>query len=522
MTQETTGPDADFALTETQNWASRSHRELYEAVHAGNDPGRVGQLADDWNRLSRELAESATRLGERLQATEAGWEGEAADAARSAIQQLADWNHDAGTTAGALAERIAVQGRIMETARAEMPEPVRGGEALNAVALMTYTTGDLGAFKQACIDLKAHRDRSDSAHQQAVQVMTWMEDQSRNIDGDTPKFTPPPNPLGNDEPVHRTKQILGERAKLTPQNVGRTPEAPDSTLPNSAPGDVMATQRLTATVPVEPPPGDVLATQRMTAKAPLDPTPFQAPNPSGTGPMDTPPPSLPAPALGGPASFDGPTQSLRPPAIAPLGDYQPKATTPQGINGFNPPGNLPPLDDRQHQPRQFQGPDGPYPTGPRVNPGPGDPRGGWRGPIPPIPSPGGPGGPGMPGAGPGGGSGPGGSGFRGGPGGLPGAGGGSGVGPGGTSGVGPGGGSGTGRGPDAGFGGRGASGMPGQPGMAGAGMGSMGGKRGQSEGQEKERTSKYVEGGPVVEVPGADLPPPVIGEGKRKKQQDQR
>ncbi|WP_223839750.1 PPE domain-containing protein [Saccharopolyspora pogona] len=529
MTQKTTGPDADFALTETQNWASRSHRELYEAVHAGNDPGRVGQLADEWNRLSRELAESATSMGERLRATEAGWEGEAADAARSAIQQLADWNHDAGTTAGALAERIAVQGRIMETARAEMPEPVGGGEELNAVAFVTYSTGNLEAFKQACVDLKAHRDRSDSAHQQAVQVMTWMEDQSRNIDGDTPKFTRPPDPIGNDEPVHRTKQILGERAKLEPKNVGRAPEAPDSTLPNSAPGDVVATQRLTATVPVEPPPGDVLATQRLTANVPLDPTPFQPPNPSGTGPMDAPTTSFPAPPLGGPASFDGPTQSLRPPAIPPippLGDYPPNSTTPQGINGVHPQGNLPPLgDDRQYQPRPFQGPDGPYPTGPRVNPGPGDPRGGWRGPTPPIPGTGGgPGGPVTPGTGPGGGSGPGGGpGFRGGPVGLPGAGGGSGVGPGGTSGVGSGGGSGTGRGPDGGFGGRGASAMPGQSGNAGApGMGSMGGRRGQNEGQEKERTSKYVEGGPVVEVPGADLPPPVIGEGKRKKQQDQR
>ncbi|WP_101376314.1 WXG100 family type VII secretion target [Saccharopolyspora spinosa] len=526
MTQETTGPDADFALTETQNWASRSHRELYEAVHAGNDPGRVGQLADEWNRLSRDLAESATRMGERLRATEAGWQGEAADAARSAIQQLADWNHDAGTTAGALGERIAVQGRIMETARAEMPEPVGGGETLNAVALVSYTTGNLEAFKKACVDLKAHRDRSDSAHQQAVQVMTWMEDQSRNIDGDTPKFTPPPNPMGNDEPVHRTRQLLGERAKLKPWNVDRAPEAPDSTLPNSAPGDVLATQRLTAAVPVEPLPGDVSATQPLTAKVPLDPTPFHAPNPSSTGPMDAPAPSFPAPAPGGPTSFDGPTQSFRPPAIPPPGDYQPKTTTPQGINGPYPPGNLPPIgDDRRHQPRPFQGPDGPYPTGPRVNPGPGDPRGGWRGPIPPIPRPGGGGGPALPSTGVGGGSGSGGSGgsgFRGGPGGMPGAGGGSGVGPGGSSGVGSGGGSGTGRGPDGGFGGRGASGMPGQSGMAGAGMGPMGGKRGQNEDQEKERTSKYVEGGPVVEVPGADLPPPVIGEGKRKKQQDQR
>ncbi|MGW5648042.1 PPE domain-containing protein [Saccharopolyspora sp. NPDC003752] len=535
MTQETAGPDVDIALTETQNWASRSHRELYEAVHAGNDPGRVGQLADEWNRLSSELTESATRMGERLRATEAGWQGEAAEAARSAIQQLADWNHDAGTTAGAMAERVAVQGRIMETAKAEMPEPVGGGEMINAVAAVTFATGNMEGFRQACVDLKAHQDRSASAHEQAVQVMTWMEGESRNIDGDTPKFTPPPNPVTNDEPVPLQKQHVAERAELKPQNVGTDPEAPSSTSPNSAPGDVMETQRLTAKV--EPLQG---------SQPGGAPTPFQGPGPGGTGPMDAPtktfsapplgntptmdPPtkSFSAPPLGSTPPMDGPTRSFRPPEMPPLGDYQPKTTTSQGTNGVHPPGNLPPLgDDRQHQPRPFQGPDGgPYMTGPRANrpnqpnrPGNQTGPGGWRGPIPPIPGTGGgPGGPVVPGSGPGGGSG-----FRGGPVGLSSAGGGSGVGPGGTSGVGPGGVSGTGRGPDGGFAGRGGAGMPGQSGAAGApGMGPMGGaQRGQGEGQEKERTSKYVEGGPVVEVPGADLPPPVIGEGKRKKQQGQ-
>ncbi len=85
--------------------------------------------------------------------------------------------------------------------------------------------------------------------------------------------------------------------------------------------------------------------------------------------------------------------------------------------------------------------------------------------------------------------------------------------------MGPGGASGTGRGGEGAFGGRGSAGGPGQAGMAGGGGMSQGGaQRGRSGEEDKERTSKYVEGGPIVEVPGAELPPPVIGEGKRKKQ----
>jgi hypothetical protein len=44
----------------------------------------------------------------------------------------------------------------------------------------------------------------------------------------------------------------------------------------------------------------------------------------------------------------------------------------------------------------------------------------------------------------------------------------------------------------------------------------MGG-RGRGGEEEQRRPTKYVEGEQVVEVPGADLPPPVIGAGKPKK-----
>jgi hypothetical protein len=50
------------------------------------------------------------------------------------------------------------------------------------------------------------------------------------------------------------------------------------------------------------------------------------------------------------------------------------------------------------------------------------------------------------------------------------------------------------------------------------GMGGMGAGGGRKE-DDAERRSKYVDGEQVIEVPGADLPPSVIGGGKPKKQQ---
>ncbi|MER7015164.1 PPE domain-containing protein [Saccharopolyspora sp. NPDC000359] len=545
MTQPKSSPDEpDIVLTETQNWASRSHEELYAAVHTENDPGRVGQLSDEWNLLSRDIGEAAQRMAEKVRGTESGWQGQAADAARAAIQELADWNVKAGDTAGSLGARIATQGRVMEVAKTEMPEPVKGGEDLTAALMTSYANNDLESFTKATNDIQAHQAKATSAHELAVQVMTNMEAQSRTIDAETPRFTPPPNPVEE----QRLRMLVSNRQE------GVTPDEPVKPMANGAPAGG---------------PGGPGATSPAAA-APDAPVPGGPGGPGGgPGGIDGPTKAMPMPQLGdgpggigspggpggGPGGIDGPTKAMPMPklgdgpgqGVPPLGDFNPSSTTPQSTSpqsttpqSFTPPPVPGPGGggDHLYQPRSFQSPDGvPYGTGP-VQPGnrpgnrPGD-RNGWQGQIPPIPG-GGPvgGGPAGPGStGPGGGPG----GFRGGPGPVPGLGAGGGVGGGslgagggaggaggGSSNLAPGGTSGTGRPGEAGFAPRGASGAPGQPGAAGMGAGPMGAgaQRGRGE-DDKERSAKYVQGGPVVEVPGADLPPPVIGEGKKKKRQDQ-
>jgi hypothetical protein len=70
-------------------------------------------------------------------------------------------------------------------------------------------------------------------------------------------------------------------------------------------------------------------------------------------------------------------------------------------------------------------------------------------------------------------------------------------------------------------GGRGASGQPGGPGSAGSGQGGTGGgSGGRGKGaDDTEHKSKYANGEDLFEVPGANLPPSVIGGAKPKKQQ---
>ncbi|AXB43209.1 WXG100 family type VII secretion target [Amycolatopsis albispora] len=197
---------ADLALTQTQNWRSRSHRELYESVHLGNDPGQVGQLGEEWTGIGAEMSEHSRRMGERIQATESGWRGKGADSARESVMELVQWSGKAATTAEEVGRRIGEQGRIMENARSAMPEPVEFD--WQAMVTNGFATGGLAGFAMAVQDVRAKSEEANSAHEQAVRVMSDMETASREVDSATPRFEPP------------VVKARAEMALLRPMSVG--------------------------------------------------------------------------------------------------------------------------------------------------------------------------------------------------------------------------------------------------------------------------------------------------------------
>ncbi|MBB5067726.1 WXG100 family type VII secretion target [Saccharopolyspora gloriosae] len=514
---------SDLVLRDTQNWSSRSHRELYEAVHQGNEPGRVGELAQDWARMGAEIGESSERMAERLRGTEEGWQGEAAKSARGAIHELARWTSDAGQTAGDLGQRIGEQGRVMEDAKTNMPEPKDVEFRDEIVSLYGVLGGGSGksvlaGLLAATEDMKEQAVKADSAHDEAVAVMERMEISSRVVDGSTPRFEPPPDPI-------RDEQKQGVKATLSQprEPLSANPQVTDSAGAPS-PGEVPGAQQ-----PGGPPPGGAEETKRMpvlntpASNVPASNAPASAPHLESTpqlhgdkgGPQGG--PGARVPSLDGFGGGDGKNQGRRPldrktgpDGTSPQGS-RPSGTKPSNVD---PPTikhrPLPPL------PGTDTGGGGPVAPGGRVPTGPGRPgggngpgpngRSGWSGAIPPIPGTSGPGGAG-------GGLGAGGSGGSSGPGGSSGSGG-SNVGAGGRSSVsmGPGG------GPAGGPVGGGSASGSGSAGAGAGGMGAPGAAAGRGRGgEDEERRAKYVESTPIVEVPGADLPPPVIGGGKPKK-----
>lgn len=226
--QVVVGPDR--ALTQSVNWQGMSHQQLYDAINKDIDPGRGYTVADGWQRLGSDMNTQSTALAQQLAGTEAGWQGAAADEARQALGQLAAWGQQAANTSSALSAQLHTQTAIVDQARAAMPPPP-------SVTTPQYAGGGLAGLTASSADAQAIAAQEPQAHDQAVQIMTAMESQSKQVDGSVPAFVPPPG-----APTARaTPRIVGPgleipRTGMQPAAAmpGGTPAGPSMTTPSGA------------------------------------------------------------------------------------------------------------------------------------------------------------------------------------------------------------------------------------------------------------------------------------------------
>jgi hypothetical protein len=180
----------DRALTVTGNWGAVPHEELYASVHTDNNPSEAYALAREWTQLGNMMAENSQVMDATIRSTESGWVGPAAEVARTATLKLATWGGDAAQTSQYMGTRIADQGLAAERAKAAMPEPVNFD--YEQMLRQGFATGGLAGLTMAIQDVNAASTQARTAHAQAAQVMSQMEEQSRNVDETTPRFVRPP------------------------------------------------------------------------------------------------------------------------------------------------------------------------------------------------------------------------------------------------------------------------------------------------------------------------------------------
>ncbi|HEX6359664.1 hypothetical protein [Actinophytocola sp.] len=231
----------DRALNGTGNWAAVPHEQLYSSVHTNNNPSEAYSLAKEWTDLGNMMAENSRVMDATIRSTESGWQGPAAEVARQATLKLATWGGDAAQTSQYMGTRIADQGLAAERAKATMPEPKNFD--YEKMLRDGFASGGLAGFAQAVVDVQAASAASRSAHQQAVQVMSDMEAQSRDVDETTPRFVRPPEVTDGGTEGTSMSALQRPSAPLAAQIPG-TPTLPNApSLPNAAgvdPGGAVA------------------------------------------------------------------------------------------------------------------------------------------------------------------------------------------------------------------------------------------------------------------------------------------
>lgn len=165
-----------------------SHEELKAWTDAGN-PGVSEDLADQWGAMGDSLRDAGTRLQQAVAGSQAGWTGQAADAMRYRLEQVAQWSMSTGEGFSAASVAVRQQSSAVGEAKARMPEPV------------PYDPGKI--FEDARKDgllgimalpqrLYAQKQKSDAAYNEALVTVAARDGHLQKGAGVIPAFTTPP------------------------------------------------------------------------------------------------------------------------------------------------------------------------------------------------------------------------------------------------------------------------------------------------------------------------------------------
>jgi hypothetical protein len=322
-------------------WEGRSHQEIYDAVQQGPGAAISAAAADAWTGTAALIERIDQRITAAITGSQAGWEGSAADATRSAMTPLGQWALDAANDAKITASAVQTQAEQAQKLRADMPPPLteqRDAEVTNALTDPTYIFHGLD-------DLQAIEQQSANEAARAVDLMNQYTNNSyenrRNMDF----WTLPPQVTVVTEPAGVGPAGPGGPGVPAPTPPAEAPAPPTGGPPPpgaatppavTPPGGPGAAIPPAITPPV--PPGGPGATPGGPPVPPTVVPPAPGQPPGGTAPAAVPPapvapaaPALPSPPTqqGGTQPPGGPGAPVLPPGAIPPG--QPGGTTPGGV-----------------------------------------------------------------------------------------------------------------------------------------------------------------------------------------------
>ncbi|GAA4855370.1 hypothetical protein [Saccharopolyspora cebuensis] len=249
------------------NYLSYEHKELDRFVREDFNPGAVHDIGRVYHDHGAKLRDFSDRIRQAATKTEENWQGEAGDAMRAHVTNVADHMGHSGKAAQLTANQVGMQAEAGERARNAMPEVVefdlqqemKGLAAEQNPVLMIARVGQM---------VQKHEE-SRAAHQEAAQVLTTMENDFGTAAEQTPTFLPAPKDPDQAQELSRLKPTTTLSAFQEPATPMQTRSAlaegtpaagghgPGAAVPGALPGSVPPGSVPPGSAPGSTPPASV-------------------------------------------------------------------------------------------------------------------------------------------------------------------------------------------------------------------------------------------------------------------------
>ncbi|GAB3169539.1 hypothetical protein FHX75_12564 [Micromonospora palomenae] len=156
----------------TQRYQHVSHRELYDAVHAG-DPQQIDNLASQWSSLRDTLDNLARDLGADLDKLAPAWTGDAAREFHDRLSLVVRYSSDLAEGTADVRQALSLMAGQLRTAQrnAESPEATDDHDKAVDGATKGLVLGVPGMIVGGILGHQQDKAEQEKAHQRMVQVV---------------------------------------------------------------------------------------------------------------------------------------------------------------------------------------------------------------------------------------------------------------------------------------------------------------------------------------------------------------
>lgn len=172
-------------------WENASHEQMVDIISTNADSGAVAVTSEEWVRLGNDLSEHQKAFGGAINDSLSNWEGDAGDAARKHLAEVAKWLGSTANGAVLAGRQQEIHSQTLnETQKAMAANPPVPFSAADANARLAQITNPVQFAMQFAVEMGSYHQQK-AARDQAAQVMNRFDE---TIAGavTTPKFTAPP------------------------------------------------------------------------------------------------------------------------------------------------------------------------------------------------------------------------------------------------------------------------------------------------------------------------------------------